>query len=314
MSDTDQGTGLRVESLKITLPTYDGVADPKIWLRPLEKIRKAKKWTKAHMVTQAPLLLTGRADDFWETVETDIGDDWDSFKPKIEEEFGEKKTEGEHLTDLTKLVREIDEPLPILLWRMEKKFKRAFPSADPDLSKKVLSERFKTALVEGKNKGDSDLGQHLKVHQADELDPKKLLKAAESLGKILGKQLPVNSLVTETDGIEKRITEQVIKSMAEIDMTSELGVQAVRRGVKFFKRGQRNRFASPSGRGLGQSSSARSQPNICFICHQPGHFRRTCQYRDSCYRCWKKGHFSRDCRAPTPVTLNSQWLGTADQH
>ena len=115
--------------MKITLPTYDGVAEPKIWLRSLEKIRKAKKWAKAHMVTQAPLLLTGRADEFWETVESDIGDGWDSFKRKIEEEFGEK-TEGDHLTDLTKLVREIDEPPPILLWRMEKKFKKAFPSAD----------------------------------------------------------------------------------------------------------------------------------------------------------------------------------------
>ena len=218
------------------------------------------------------------------------------------------------MTDLTKLVGEIDEPLPILLWRMEKKFKKAFPSADPDLSKKVLSERFKTALAEGENKGDSDLGQHLKVHQGDELDPKKLLKAAENLEKVLGKQLPVNSLVTEADGIEKRITEQVIKSIAEIDMTSEPGVQAVRRGVKSLEHGQRNRFARPSGRGLGQSSSGQNQPNTCFICHQPGHFRKTCQYRDSCYRCWKEGHFSRDCRAPTPVPLNSQWLAAADQH
>ena len=95
--------------------TYDGVANPKIWLHSLEKIRKAKKWTKARMIIQAPLLLTGRAENFWETVESDIGDDWDSFKRKIEEEFGEKKTEGEHLTDLPKLIREIDEPLPILL-------------------------------------------------------------------------------------------------------------------------------------------------------------------------------------------------------
>ena len=43
------------------------------------------------MVTQAPLLLTGRADNFWETVESDIGDDWDSFKRKIGEECGEDR-------------------------------------------------------------------------------------------------------------------------------------------------------------------------------------------------------------------------------
>ena len=61
---------------------------------------------------------------------------------------------------------------------MEKKFKPAFPSVDPEISKKVLSERFKTAPVEDKNKGNSDLNQHLKVHQADKLDPIKLLKAA----------------------------------------------------------------------------------------------------------------------------------------
>ncbi len=60
------------------------------------------------MVTQAPLLLVRRADHFWETMESESGDDWDIFKQKVEDEFGEKKSEGEHLTDLTKFVREID--------------------------------------------------------------------------------------------------------------------------------------------------------------------------------------------------------------
>ena len=99
---------VKTETLKVNLPTYDGSTDPKIWLRSLEKIRKAKKWSKAHMVTQAPLLLVGRADGFWETIESEIGHDSDIFKQKIEDEFGGKKSKGEHLTDLTKLVREID--------------------------------------------------------------------------------------------------------------------------------------------------------------------------------------------------------------
>ena len=91
------------------------------------------------------------------------------------------------MTDLTKLVRDIDEPLPLLLWRMERKSNKAFPSADLGLSNKVLSKRFTTALVEGENKGDKKLSHHLKVHQADGVDPKKLLKVAESLEKIMGK-------------------------------------------------------------------------------------------------------------------------------
>lgn len=319
MSDTEQGTAStapHAESLKITLPTYDGVLDPKLWLRSLEKIRKAKKWSKGHMVTQAPLLLTGRADDFWETVETEVGDDWDSFKLKIEEEFGERKTEGEHLTDLTKLVRETDEPLPILLWRMEKKFKKAFPSAEPGLCNKVLSERFKTALVEGKNNGDSDLGKHLKIHQTGELDPKKLLKAAESLEKIIDKQSSVNSLATEADKIEERITQCVMKSLAEIDMKHDPGVQSVtRNNWQTSVRGRRNQFTRSRGRGYNQSSGDPNQAvGTCFTCKQPGHFRRNCPYRDCCYRCWNKGHSSRDCQAPSPVPLNSQWLGATDQH
>lgn len=298
----------KTETLKVTLPTYDGSSDPKVWLRSLEKIRKAKKWSKEHMVTQAPLLLVGRADDFWETIESDVGEDWERFKQKIEDEFGEKKTEGEHLTDLTKLIREVDEPLPLLLWRMEKKFKKAFPSAGLDLSNKVLSERFTTALAEGKNKGDRELGQHLKVHQADEGDPKKLLKVAESLEKIMGRPSSVSSVATiDTDNIEDRIAQQVIKSLSDIHLDHQPGVQAVTRGARRQPRSQ--------GRNAGRvGNQSDRDSNTCFLCHQPGHFRKNCPHRDSCFRCWKKGHSARDCKAPTPVPLNAQWLGAAGHH
>lgn len=155
---------------------------------------------------------------------------------------------------------------------MEKKFKKAFPSAHPDLSKKVLSERFKTVLIDGKNKDDSDLDQHLKVRQADELDPKEFLKAAKSLEKILGKQSSVNNLATPAQEIEDRITERVIKSLSEIDMKPDDGLQSVRDDMKQPDRGRRNRFSRSNGRRRDprQSFSRQSQSTTCFICHQPG--------------------------------------------
>ena len=52
-----EGTATKTETLKVNLPTYDRSLDPKVWLRSIEKIRKAKKWSKAHIVTQAPVLL-----------------------------------------------------------------------------------------------------------------------------------------------------------------------------------------------------------------------------------------------------------------
>ncbi len=68
-----------------------------------------------------------------------------------------------------------------------------------------MSERFTTAFVEGKNKGDKELGHHLKVHQADEVDPKNLLKVAESLEKTMRKISSVGSVVTvDTDNIDDR--------------------------------------------------------------------------------------------------------------
>lgn len=70
--------------LKIILPIYDGSTDPKSWLRQLEKIKKA------------PLLLKDRADDYWETIEN-VVENWNTFKEKFSQEFGERKTVGEHL-------------------------------------------------------------------------------------------------------------------------------------------------------------------------------------------------------------------------
>ncbi len=72
MSDEDEtvqvaeSTQSTVESLRIKLPGYDGMVDPKSWLRQLEKAKKAKKWSDEQLIAQAPLLLTGRADEFWE--------------------------------------------------------------------------------------------------------------------------------------------------------------------------------------------------------------------------------------------------------
>ena len=77
--------------LKIVLPTYDGSTDPKSWLRQPDKIRKAKNWSEAQLILQAPLLLKDRADDYWETIEDDVTT-WKDFKKKFTAEFGERKT------------------------------------------------------------------------------------------------------------------------------------------------------------------------------------------------------------------------------
>ena len=107
-------------------------------------------------------------------------------------------------------------------------------------------------------------------------------------------------------GIEERVAERVLKSLAEINVQPDGGVKAVRREGNPPGRRRGNRFMRPSGQGPGQSSRGQSQTGTCFICNQPGHFRKTCPYKDSCYRCWKKGHSSRDCQAPAPFPLNLQ--------
>ena len=53
-----EGMAAKAETLKVNLPTYDGSTDPKIWLRSLEKIRKAKKSSKAHIMEE--LMISGR--------------------------------------------------------------------------------------------------------------------------------------------------------------------------------------------------------------------------------------------------------------
>ena len=87
----------RAHDPKILLPTYDESTDPKQWFRQLEKIKKAKNWTRTQIIAQDPLLLTGRADSYWETTESTVTD-WKTFKEKFSTDCGERKTVGERLT------------------------------------------------------------------------------------------------------------------------------------------------------------------------------------------------------------------------
>ena len=168
--------------LKIILPTYGGSTDPKSWLRQLEKIRKAKNWSEAQLILQAPLLLKDRADDYWETIEDDVTT-WKDFKDKFTQEFGERKTVGEHLADSTTMSRKVDEPLDVLLGRINTKYGKAFPTADltKNEHKQQITERFVKALIFGSNSIDATLGQHLQVHKADVTTPQLMLKAANDL-------------------------------------------------------------------------------------------------------------------------------------
>ena len=73
------------------------------------------------MILQALLLLEDREDDYWETSEDDVIISQD-FKEKFTAEFGERKTVGEHLADLTTRSRKVDEPLDVLLGRINTKY------------------------------------------------------------------------------------------------------------------------------------------------------------------------------------------------
>ena len=73
---------MNFSGLKIILPTYDGSTDLKSWLHQLEQIRKAKSWSEAQLILQAPLLVKDRADDYWENIKDDVTT-WKDFKDKF---------------------------------------------------------------------------------------------------------------------------------------------------------------------------------------------------------------------------------------
>lgn len=65
------------------------------------------------------ILLTGRTDNCWETIESTVTY-WKTFKEKFSTEFWERKTVGEHLCDLT--ISPTQEPLDVLMARIQKKY------------------------------------------------------------------------------------------------------------------------------------------------------------------------------------------------
>ena len=155
----------------------DGMKDPTSWLRQLEKGKTAKRWTDAQLVTQAPLLLTGTADEFWKTIES-ATTTWKEFRETFLYEFCERKTVGEHLCELTKISRAEGEPFNVLLWRIQQKYKLAFPNSDltQESVKVILVSHFISSLVDAKSRSDQALCFHLKLHYKSKKDPATLVK------------------------------------------------------------------------------------------------------------------------------------------
>ena len=323
MSDEDEtvqvaeSTQSTVESLRIKLPGYDGMVDPKSWLRQLEKAKKAKKWSDEQLIAQAPLLLTGRADEFWETIEGETST-WKDFREKFLYEFGERKTAGEHLCELTRITRTKGEPFNVLLWRIQQKYKLAFPDTEltQESVKVMLVARFISSLVDSKSRSDQALGLHLKLHYKAEKDPSNIVKIACDLEQTFvdskvestvntvaiddpemafprNEEGPCSTTISESclSALEDRIVTKVIAALSTSDD------QKSRQG----QRGDGQRDGTEKGRFKGRG---------CFICEGP-HFRRECPYKDACQRCWEKGHTARYCTAakPIPGPLNSKRLG-----
>ena len=304
--DTSSTTPVSSASgLKIVLSTYDGSTDPKQWLRQLEKVQKAKTWTENQLITQAPLLLTGRGDEYWETIEDSVKD-WKSFKQKFTDEFGERKTVGEHLQDLTTIKRDADEPLDVLMGGIRRKYAKAFPGADfcAEVHQKQLCARFVSALLTGTNKTDHLLGQHLQLHKADVTNTSTLVKEAGDIQPRLG-----------ASAVKPRAVQAVVadpQDKYQIDL-SVLEDRIVKRVVNALQESNQEASKDPGPVSYTPKSreSQSAGPRLCYTCNSPEHIAKLCPYKMACKRCWQFKHRTRDCPAPHPTDcpLNSQRLG-----
>ena len=325
-SGNSQSSGSKVDGIKIILPTYDGATDPKTWLRQLEKIQKAKQWNDKQLIVQAPLLLKDRADDFWETIENDVKD-WKTFKEKFSHEFGERKTVGEHLSDLTRISRKTDEPLDVLMGRITKKYQKAFPVADLQTTeehKGQITERFVKAIMFGANSVDSTLGQHLQIHKADVKEPTVILKDARNLLPRLVQSDQIKPAVCTVTPDSKGIHQEDLEELEEriVDrLVSVLQMPADRADATSY-RANNNRRSTTNDRSNSNSqqnkqmytrdTTFKSGSKVCFTCGSSTHFVKSCPYKKACRRCWQEGHLTRECQAPRPMECPLNWGGLGE--
>lgn len=322
-SSNAESSGSKVDGIKIILPTYDGSTDPKTWLRQLEKIQKAKQWNDKQLIVQAPLLLKDRADDFWETIENDVKD-WKTFKEKFSLEFGERKTVGEHLSDLTRISRKADEPLDVLMGRITKKYQKAFPTADLQTTeehKGQITERFVKAIIFGANSVDSTLGQHLQIHKADVKDPTVILKDARNLLPRLVQSDKIKPTVCTVTPDSKVIQQEDLEELEDriVDrLVSVLQMPADRADTTPYRANNNMRSTRDRPNVNNQQNKQRytkdttfkSGSKSCFTCGSSTHFVKSCPFKKACRRCWQEGHLTRECQAPSPVEcpLNQRGL------
>ena len=84
------------------------------------------------------------------------------------------------MCELTKITRTKGEPFNVLRWRIQQKYKLAFPDTEltQESVKVMLVARFISSLVDSKSRSDQALGLHLKLHYKAEKDPSNIVKIA----------------------------------------------------------------------------------------------------------------------------------------
>ena len=244
------------------------------------------------MILHAPHLLKDRADIYWETIEDDVTT-WKDFKEKFTVEFGERRTVTEHVADLTNMSRKVDEPLDVVLGRINTKYAK-------DEHKQQIAERFVKALIFGSNSIEAKLGQHLQVHNTDLATPQLMLKSSNDLMPLFVTTLktkPIRNVNAEPslreqelDSLEERIVNRLTAVLQLPHSPSwQESTKLCDEDKNWYKERHYNKMPAHN-----------KKKSSCYTCQSPQHFGRSCPYRNACRRCWKEGHRTRECPEPKP--------------
>ena len=210
--------------------------------------------------------------------------------------------------------RKVDEPLDVLLGRINTKYDKAFPTADLTMNehKQQITERFVKALIFGSNSIDATLGQHLQVHKPDVTTPQLMLKAANDLLPLFVLTSPsmkpiqiVNAEPSLSEQDVNSLEDRIVNRLTAVlqlphSSPSQESTKACDDVNKWHKERHDNKVPP-------------SQQEKFFLLHMPipQHFACSCPYRNACRRCWKEGHRTHECPEPKPCPcpLNFEGAG-----
>lgn len=253
------------------------------WIKTFERIGRANRWGPDRKVELLPAYLRGRAADFYEDLDQDIQEDFDRLVDRMKERFCPKELQRMYYTELfqrKQLPRENVEDYGSSILKLAR---RAHGGVSLDEHDRLVMEHFLQGLR-------PELRRYVMMADPQSFEQAfRIAKREECNEQLITSSQPEPSKVNVVASEMKILMDSFEKMTGKLDKIAEKldGLNNTN-----MKRLPYTRNVQPQNSNQIRNRQTRS----CYVCGQPNHLARDCQFAPSTTR--------KFTRAPQRTGLN----------